>query len=398
MEQITKTQKNKRKKLWLSSPLLVIVMIISFTITYNSTMNTISHVESPYAEWEMSILDGFEDTTFSDIEFFNITHGWMSGWGARNVVLATRDGGESWGVQLETNRSSLRSISVLNSSNIWASSSGCLYHSIDGGESWMKVDIPIDLPSTMRFYNETYGWAGSYKGLVKTTDGGMTWYELNSWPSETFPNDFSITQSTVRVATSNGVYISNDFGEMWYIEHATYTEAISIDKDNISWAVHPFTVSKLHGNEWIERLRFSRLLNSHSPSFDDIEFIDENHGWVAGRSPAIAYTPDGGVSWYEQEIHRNPSQYKSSGCSLMTIEVFNESYCWAAGWRGVVARTTTGNLLGPKLYTGLYLRSPLTGGGRMVPYEPLLAATTLSIMFGIAFIYGEYRFHRKRSD
>jgi photosystem II stability/assembly factor-like uncharacterized protein len=380
-------EQGKKSAKWKDERSFVVFLILffSFFIIYDITVMAISQVEGPYAEWEVSILEGLERTTFNNIEFFNMTHGWMSGWGGRDVVLSTEDGGKSWKLQLELNRS-IRSVSIINSSSIWASSSGCLYHSVDGGGSWMRIPIPIDNPSQMEFFNESYGWAGSYDGLVKTTDGGNSWLEAESWPNHTFPEDFYITPSITRVATSDGMYLSTDFGKTWSVEYEKNIEAMSFIDENNGWALHPYTVSEYNGEDWKEHSRFSRLLNPYSTGFWDIKFLDENNGWIAGKSPAIAYTPNGGLSWYEHDI----GNYR-----LIAIEVFNESHCWACGWDGVVARTTTGNLLGPKLHTGFYIQSWISSGGRMLPYEPLILAITIPSIFGFVLYYRKHRLKLK---
>ena len=262
MEEVEEIRENKERKMHLLIPLVLV--LISFTSTYNVTMNIISNVEPPFAEWEVSILDGFEGTTFSDIEFFNATYGWLTGWEVssrrRGTVLSTKDGGYSWEIKLELNTST-RSLSVLNSTNIWLSSSGFLCHSVDGGDSWIEVEIPIDLPSKMEFFNESYGWVGSFDGLVKTMDGGDSWVEIDSWPYHTFPNSFYITPSDVRIATLDGIYYTSDFGETWSIECERATKAMSFIDDENGWAAHPYTISEYHGIFWNEHFTFSRLLN-----------------------------------------------------------------------------------------------------------------------------------------
>ncbi len=367
--------------------IVIFVLILSFSIAYDGTMNLLYTPDEPYAEWEVIVLEGFEETMFYDIEFINETHGWIVGSGRGAAILHTNDSGITWSVQYEREGLHFHSVSVISADDIWAGSNRRLVHSLDGGVSWVNVSIPNSFPLQVEFYNTSYGWAGSIKGLYVTKDGGETWHDVNDWPDE-HPNDISITPTHVRVATGNGIHLSTDCGETWTLEHTKRTEVINfIDNDTI-WAAHYDAVVCFDGHTWREQLGVSRLHNWIRPSIWDMEFIDENRGWIVGMSPAIAYTPDGGRTWYDQ---------LSDEIALMAFDTYDGVHCWAVGWQGLVARTTTGDLFGPKLYRGFYFGAWLGSGGRTIPYEPLMVALCLSIPLGVVATYMRIK-HRPRKE
>ena len=379
---------NERGRVWkqYGGIVLLLGLFISFTISYNGTMALVTiSLDEPFAVWDVTVLEGFENTMFNDIEFINETHGWLAGSNTHRGILHTNDSGITWTVQYEREGMDFYSISVLDSDNIWAGSDQRLIHSLDGGISWVNVSTIYDFPMVVEFYNASYGWVGSHSELSVTKNGGLTWQWVD-WP-DVYPGEIIVTPTNVRIATRQGIYLTDDTGITWTIENPKSAYGISfVDDDNI-WVAHYDTVTHFDGHTWNEQLGVSRLLNHIRPHIWDIEFIDENKGWVVGVSPAIAYTPDGGRTWYDQ---------LSDEISFHTFDTYDGVHCWAAGWGGRVARTTTGNLFGPKLVRGFYL-SLFGPGGRTIPYEPLLVASCLSISFGVVATY-MWRKHRTRNE
>src|SRR5439155_9361150 len=119
-------------------------------------------------------------------------------------VLATRDGGNTWYVQLS---GPIRAVQFVDEHNGWAyvfsnnqfTSAGptpklpacqCLMATHDGGRSWQQLPPPPDYLQTVRFVNYHVGWAatgttdtaGFHSGVFRTTDGGVSWQETKLPP------------------------------------------------------------------------------------------------------------------------------------------------------------------------------------------------------------------------
>jgi len=60
---------------------------------------------------------------------------------------------------------------------------GILYKTIDGGVSWIDISLDISYQLyTVGFQTEEIGYLGSYKRLMKTTDGGVSWEFMDYAP------------------------------------------------------------------------------------------------------------------------------------------------------------------------------------------------------------------------
>ncbi|GAA5042594.1 hypothetical protein GCM10011506_45250 [Marivirga lumbricoides] len=73
--------------------------------------------------------------------------------------------------------------------------------------------------------------------------------------------------------------------------------------------------------------------------FWDVQFIDENKGWVVGRGsdfPVILYTEDGGTTWTQQEHN------SFSGSGFTTVFFLNENIGWIGGYEYEIFKTTDG--------------------------------------------------------
>ncbi len=374
---------------------LVIIGLLLVFITSTSVgtaLVTSGSPDEPLAEWEtLTVPAEYYDSTFDEIEFINETHGWLLGW---DVLLSTTDGGESWDVLSNSINGSFFGLSIIDPLNIWLGARldeplryGQLLHSLDGGVSWIFANTPDPIVKFVEFYNNTHGLAAGanqgYYNMFRTVNGGNSWQESNwSYP---YPRDFHLTASTIRVTTFDGIIISEDWGLTWEVELPKGT-ALSFITENDGWVIHHPTISHFNGGTWTELPRVARITVPTYPSYRDIEFIDSEHGWIVGKGPSIIYTPNGGKSWYEQEV---------ADCSLNTVDFINESHGWVAGWRGAVLRTKTGNLLGPALYSGVFIRL-ITGGGFIVPFFSLMVGTISVAVSSVLVVLWRFRIRFKR--
>ncbi|MGR8932318.1 MAG: YCF48-related protein [Gammaproteobacteria bacterium] len=82
------------------------------------------------------------------------------------------------------------------------------------------------------------------------------------------------------------------------------------------------------GQNWTEQ-------NSPSKEWlNSVDFLDEQHGWAVGSSGGILVTVDGGQNWSEQN--------SKSGEILRSVEFLDEQHGWALGERGKILVTVDG--------------------------------------------------------
>lgn len=127
------------------------------------------------------------------LDFVNENTGWISTGEA--TILHTKDAGKTWEVQFKDEGEDLilRSVSFCDDNNGWAAGEyGYIYHTADGGKSWEKqagfVRISWETEE-LESGNFLFGlhavdpqtaWAvGLGKTIIRTTDGGATWEEID---------------------------------------------------------------------------------------------------------------------------------------------------------------------------------------------------------------------------
>lgn len=136
----------------------------------------------------------------SSIIFLNEYIGWIAG---DSIILNTSDGGETWMEQSSGDIFAWDDICFLDSQNGWVSgllyglygsSFGKLMKTTDGGNVWEEIEIDVGGFSKISFTDLNKGWGQSATGtgggasspplnnIWSTNDGGMTW-ELQSLPT-----------------------------------------------------------------------------------------------------------------------------------------------------------------------------------------------------------------------
>lgn len=113
------------------------------------------------------------------LQFVDDQHGWVVD--EQGHIQATRDGGQTWNVQL-AGPSNIKAIEFVDRQHGWGVGEGGLIHTSDGGEHWVTWSNEPLL--SIQFKDEQVGWgirldsrkqAGPGGPVVKTMDGGRTW-------------------------------------------------------------------------------------------------------------------------------------------------------------------------------------------------------------------------------
>jgi photosystem II stability/assembly factor-like uncharacterized protein len=381
--------KSRKRNSGYTKWIIALSVLLVFIITTIATTEwlTAEAVTEPLAQWEVQDLGGSPDYDFREIAFVNSTHGWVIGVG---VLLSTSDSGDTWNTVFEERP--LRGLSLISPNDIWVGGDGHLYHSIDAGSSWNRIEGPTEGSPIIKFFNSTHGFAGDVNNLFRTTDGGISWQDVTRESGFDAPIDIHITSKTVRIASWTGLFRSDDWGETWYTEYEGRVNALDFISDNEGWAINGAnSYMYFNGEHWIDLEDVHRIGVSNGMYSYDIDFIDSNNGWTVGLNPSVAYTPTGGVTWYEQEWY--DVEY---GNVYRSVFFLNETHGWVAGYGGVVASTTTGNLLGKRLFSGLFLSSSFTYGGRLIPYTSFFVGTIATTFYLILLLLLARRRFRRR--
>lgn len=202
--------------------------------------------------------------------------------------LRTTDGGSSWSSQKIT-QYWLGTICYSDANNVWATGEyGVIVHSSNGGATWhvQKSSISWGDYYDISFSTPQVGWAVGQINPLKTTDGGATWIDVTSGPS-----DMEIVQ-----------FVDANFG--WA---SSGNGAVMRTTDG--------------GETWTNFIAFDGLIS-------DFHFADKNNGWAVGGDGSftaiLAHTTDGGQTWTKE--------FEEERYSLDCIFSISPTQCRAGGW------------------------------------------------------------------
>ena len=187
----------------------------------------------------------------------------------------------------------LYAVTAVGASHVWAAGYfGAVYHSSDGGESWRRQESLTERSIyDISFADEKHGWAVGRRGFViGTKDGGETWVRQKTPrfpPRHLFAVD-AIDENTAWIVGDWGTrYRTRDGGETW--EDLSFL----VDEE------HP--VFQYLSEEEIEA--YARGEKVYDDVYlNDLQFLDQQRGWIAGEYGMIFYTVDGGETWEKAAI------------------------------------------------------------------------------------------------
>jgi photosystem II stability/assembly factor-like uncharacterized protein len=307
-------------------------------------------IEAPPERWVVEELGTRAE--FRDVFFLDEQHGWIVGGGVNitgGIIGTTVDGGRTWRFDSGIARPSPRAGSVhLNA--VWfldrhrgfiVGDGYQILRTRDGGKQWHRVPAAVGVWAhlhDLEFVDDTHGWAIGDGGLARTVDGGETW----RGPLMLDPEDESPSATRGQALSFVDPYwgwlvgkhglirFSNDGGQSWELLAEMKSEnpdlwAVEFVDYRQGWAVGA-RGTILHttdgGKSW------QRQSSGVRDTLTDVDFSDENRGWVVGferdnGTAVVLRTSDGGESWTEQA--------RVGSEEMRSIYVLDERHAWAVG-------------------------------------------------------------------
>jgi photosystem II stability/assembly factor-like uncharacterized protein len=280
-------------------------------------------------------------------------------------IFETHDAGEHWTVQQPDSLVELDAVHASDGQHLWAAGRwGKIFHSSNSGAEWTLQNGHSAFNADFRavsFSDLRNGWAvGGYssRGIVHTSDGGITWAVQDSGHAGlsvaavdsrtawivcgdiwTVPGalrhttDGGETWSTVQPALHLNIFRVTHLGanDVWAVSLGAYNSGCS-------WSDSAICHSSNGGTTWtcypIEEDGWGTM---------DMAFVDPLHGWRVcvssgeGNEGAIFHTGDGGQTWERQ----HPHGYLGD---LEQVSFVDTLHGWAAGNYGGLIRTTNGGV------------------------------------------------------
>jgi photosystem II stability/assembly factor-like uncharacterized protein len=324
--------------------MMILVGVIPISVEGNSPIW--EQTNHPYSD---------TDVSFRDIVFINSTHGWTTGITSEGIgggiILHSNDSGRSWYEQYHDSEQRFRQIALIDAMRIWGTGFGRLIYTIDGGKSWTNsttIGSGTTGLSSVTFSNSTHGWTSTNNDIFKTRDSGQSWENITSWNFPDTAREFEIRGSEIWVISFYGIYYSSDYGIEWQQLYSQGGWSLSFISSGGAWAVgSEMLASSFDGYSWSphELPRPSPIGGVYPPYFSDVIFMDSFNGWIGGLETPVAYTPNGGLDWYDQGIEIDTR--------IMGLDFINMTHGWAVGSKGTILRTTKGTDIGTRLWRGV---------------------------------------------
>lgn len=246
------------------------------------------------------------------------SNGHIVGWGSLavgeqpSIHLKTSDGGKTWTYMDQAENSTFVTLYDLSFSddNTAYSIGGDIFlgavivKTIDGGETWEKLNTPFGVRLTDVFALGENVWACGGSGVIlKSEDSGNSWELMTKVPSLNLYKIQSVDENFVIAGGFNGVLLTSENG----------------------------------GEDWSSSYAYS---DGKCPTIRDIHFINRDVGFLARYNRVVSKTTDGGNSW--TNILKDTSDY---GFTIYGVHFIDEDYGFAAGEydnEDVIYKTTDG--------------------------------------------------------
>ena len=254
---------------------------------------------------------------FTDLYFFNKDRGYIVGGDGK--FASTSDGGKSWRDTTLSFSDGMNSITFTNDSTGYiCGSSALLYKTTDRGKTWQHIPVPAASQfasfAKIRFINESIGFIIGVSGLcLRTVDAGLTWTSINTPTSGEYYDIYfqNATKGFIVGTYAGGLILqTNDAGLTWnaiFNYPGRYASYYSINPDP---SRKKMVIAG--GGDFSEFLGYNgrNILSStdsgttYNPlsrngriQYNDICFLNDSSGYIAGDEGIILRTHDFGESW-----------------------------------------------------------------------------------------------------
>lgn len=308
---------------------LKIFLLATFTaavITSCTDENT-----TPQHSW--SAMESITDNTLHEVYFLDESTGWAVG---SDIMLFTGDG-TTWQESTinDANHYNFYDVHFFDTDNgvvCGENTSGgaIIFYTRNGGTSWNEAETDNNVPaffSEMVFVDNNTGYMLGEGQLWKTTDGGTSWQQINSYSEEAIA--LEAIGNNIWAGRSSIQY-SSDGGQNWINQNiATGDKLVStlffVDENNgyagTSYGGGDIMRTVDGGQNW-------EVVFSGNEFISDIFFTSETKGWAL-HSSSIIHTKNGTdweTSGAESNNYLNAMHFPSS------------SVGYAVGYQGTILK------------------------------------------------------------
>ncbi|GEM_PF-1803430 len=320
-----------------------------------------------YTQWVVQQVPTTERLT--DVYFADTREGWVSSWSG---IFHTIDGGVTW---IQESASPTFSLSGINANECWgAGLQDTILHTTDGGTTWLSLNVgrflnldSVRVLTKVYFFDDHFGWIGAlgWKGsrdlsvFAKTSDAGITWVpnpgSIHVQISSPYPLiQFIDHDYGVLTGYWSPFYRTRDGGESWdSLSYFGYTKRMDLQftsKQN-GWASSdgPGLMTSLF-NTTDSGSHWEAKLNFQCSDLSTyFRFADSLDGWVAQSTCLNGSHTE---IWHTSDGGSNWDLQYSYAPSFYfrasKVFLIDKLHSWIVGEHGIVLRTTNGGMVGVK--------------------------------------------------
>jgi len=264
-----------------------------------------------FAQWHWQNPTPFGNG-LSDIQFLTTSVGYACGSGGN--LIKTTNGGETW-FEIESDTDDLIIDIFFMSEDIgWflSYSDREVHKTTDGGSSWEIIgNLSPRYAYSLWFINEMKGFAVGYQYLLSTTDGGVTWNEVNNVYSTS--SIYFYTSNVGFVGGLNSIYSTSNGGNTWInLPLPTFQFTPSAIFAHDQYNIYVVGTGDFQGEPYYAFLKSTNSGYTWSGAnfnywLTDVHFASLSDGWVC--SDKIYKTTNGGNNWTATEFEGSYFQF-----------------------------------------------------------------------------------------
>jgi len=284
----------------------------------------------------------------SDVHFINDSIGWAIS--ENKLILKTTDAGTTWVNQKYKNKARDYFIDIYffnENTGILTDRAGYFYKTTNAGAEWTQISEISDVSIyDIDFVNEQDGYV-AYRSTTlneyfvkKTTEGGNYWDHCRAFADTIIDKLHFLNENLGYAASRNGIFIkTTDGGKNWtskIIDSTLKYNRIYFIDENTGWYISnlyshdsnwvrydSIVVQKTTdgGESWVRKLYTEG-------TYTNIQFLNENLGWIITEQGYTFKTTDGGNNW--EKVHSATNKY------LSFLHIISEEKCRAFGKNGLV--------------------------------------------------------------
>lgn len=286
----------------------------------------------PYTNFRVEGVHCFDSNSWIIVGSTNFING---------VVYKTSDGGITWTTQITSG--GLSKVSFFDSNNGVAVGVNSILKTTDSGITWFEIsDTLSDLALTgvSLVDSNNYLIAGSYGTVLKTTNGGIDWKRMSGGEFREFHEIVFYDQNLGAMLSEYppGIFATTNGGISWFSQfvdtmHLSSLKDISIQTDQNRIAVgYPGRIlrSTDGGANWFVQS------SGTDEGLYSVYFTDSCKGFIVGSNGVLLKTIDGGVNWTQETGFTNSLLY--------SINFTGKDTGWITGTEGKIFKTTDGGL------------------------------------------------------